>query len=56
VSGCLERMKKTLGEWSQAPPSEYRKAGEDALRLVIDDVEELDCDCNEGLMDSEEPY
>lgn len=53
MTGCLRRIRKTLREWSEAPETEYRKGGEDALRLVADDVEELDCVCNELEEDEE---
>lgn len=48
---CLREVKTLQGEAAKAPPSAYKAGYEDALREVTEELEEIECLCNEPLMD-----
>lgn len=44
---CAQVVRSALREWMTAPPSEYREGGDEFARLVLEDMEENECECLE---------
>jgi hypothetical protein len=50
---CRDIVLRAMKDFRQAPPSLYRQGGLELGKLILDDMDEDECECNEGLADDE---